>query len=245
MTYGTDTTNQPGCNGDPACNWGYEAGTFALQYTLAQGVNPLVTWWLDVETANWSSDTAENDQVILGAINALRGAGINNVGVYTSPLSWNGIAGDFQPAVPLWIAWYTDNPQGNCTGAVSYAAQNGDLLPTGGVWVTQYTDQANGQSLDGDYACWHRGVAAATPGCGCPTRRVRSPSASPVNMRLPGPVISPKTSSPSRCTSISPWTTSRRRRPAPSPSVQPAPDRYIVLLDPAGHPFCLSTQIPD
>jgi hypothetical protein len=26
--------------------------------------------------------------------------------------------------------------------------------------------------------------------------------------------------------------------------VQPAPDRYIVLNDPAGHPFCLSTQIP-
>jgi hypothetical protein len=26
---------------------------------------------------------------------------------------------------------------------------------------------------------------------------------------------------------------------------QPAPDRYIVLTDPAGHPFCLSTQIPE
>lgn len=26
---------------------------------------------------------------------------------------------------------------------------------------------------------------------------------------------------------------------------RPAPDRYIVLLDPAGHPFCLSTQIPE
>lgn len=26
---------------------------------------------------------------------------------------------------------------------------------------------------------------------------------------------------------------------------QPAPDRYRVFLDPAGHPFCLSTQIPD
>ena len=26
---------------------------------------------------------------------------------------------------------------------------------------------------------------------------------------------------------------------------QPAPDRYRVLFDPAGHPFCLSTQIPD
>jgi len=26
---------------------------------------------------------------------------------------------------------------------------------------------------------------------------------------------------------------------------QPAPDRWRVLLDSAGHPFCLSTQIPD
>lgn len=25
---------------------------------------------------------------------------------------------------------------------------------------------------------------------------------------------------------------------------QPAPDRWRVLLDPAGHPFCLTTQIP-
>jgi hypothetical protein len=27
--------------------------------------------------------------------------------------------------------------------------------------------------------------------------------------------------------------------------LQPAPDRYRVLADPAGHPFCLSTQIPE
>jgi hypothetical protein len=26
---------------------------------------------------------------------------------------------------------------------------------------------------------------------------------------------------------------------------QPAPDRWRVLLDPAGHPFCLTTQIPE
>jgi glyoxalase superfamily protein len=26
---------------------------------------------------------------------------------------------------------------------------------------------------------------------------------------------------------------------------QPAEDRYVVLLDPAGHPFCLTTQIPE
>lgn len=26
---------------------------------------------------------------------------------------------------------------------------------------------------------------------------------------------------------------------------QPAPDRFVVLLDPAGHPFCLTTQFPE
>jgi hypothetical protein len=28
-------------------------------------------------------------------------------------------------------------------------------------------------------------------------------------------------------------------------ATQPAPDRWRVLLDPAGHPFCLSNQIPE
>ena len=27
-------------------------------------------------------------------------------------------------------------------------------------------------------------------------------------------------------------------------SEQPAPDRWRILLDPAGHPFCLTTEIP-
>jgi catechol 2,3-dioxygenase-like lactoylglutathione lyase family enzyme len=26
---------------------------------------------------------------------------------------------------------------------------------------------------------------------------------------------------------------------------QPAPDRWLVLLDPAGHPFCITTELPD
>ncbi len=32
---------------------------------------------------------------------------------------------------------------------------------------------------------------------------------------------------------------------ATKPAEQPQPDRWRVLLDPAGHPFCLSNQIPD
>jgi hypothetical protein len=29
------------------------------------------------------------------------------------------------------------------------------------------------------------------------------------------------------------------------PDHQPGADRFVVLLDPAGHPFCLTTQIPE
>jgi hypothetical protein len=32
---------------------------------------------------------------------------------------------------------------------------------------------------------------------------------------------------------------------AVKPADQPAPERWRVLLDPAGHPFCLSSQIPE
>lgn len=28
-------------------------------------------------------------------------------------------------------------------------------------------------------------------------------------------------------------------------TTQPSPDRFLVFLDPAGHPFCLSTMIPE
>ncbi len=103
------------------------------------------------------SNTAENAQVVQGAINGLRGLGINNVGIYASPDIWNTIVGDYQPAVPLWVAWWS-----GMGGAVelpehqAYATFTGDLLPTGPVFVTQYTDQANGPGqpgLDGDYAC--------------------------------------------------------------------------------------------
>lgn len=32
---------------------------------------------------------------------------------------------------------------------------------------------------------------------------------------------------------------------AQSADTQPQPDRWRVLFDPAGHPFCVSTQMPD
>jgi len=156
MTYGTSATAEPGCGSpaDQACNFGYQAGIYAYDYARLVGVNPLVTWWLDVEhDPSWSGNLAENAEVIQGAINALRGVGINNVGVYASPDVWNSIVGSYEPPVPLWVAWWTGDGPANCQNIAAYATAHGDHLPTGPVFVTQYTDAANGQSLDGDYAC--------------------------------------------------------------------------------------------
>ncbi len=150
---GASSTNQPGCNGDPQCNFGFEAAQYAFQYVQDQGVNPDVTWWLDVEPTNWSSDVSANAQVVAGALLELRGLGINTVGIYTSPLTWGNIVGDYQPPVPIWLAWYTGQPTSNCTTGFSYAAGHGDYLPTGGILMTQYSDNANNTGVDGDYAC--------------------------------------------------------------------------------------------
>ncbi|MGH9029872.1 MAG: hypothetical protein ACRDV4_09695, partial [Acidimicrobiales bacterium] len=155
LTYGTDSTNQPGCAGDQACNFGFEAAQYAFSYVQSNDVSPYVTWWLDIECttncADWSANSSENDQVINGALIELHGLGINTVGIYTSPLTWNGIAGQYQPPVPLWVAWWTNDPQSNCSNAFAYAQSNGNDLPTGGVMLTQYTDNQGG--FDGDYAC--------------------------------------------------------------------------------------------
>jgi hypothetical protein len=144
------------CNGDTSCAYGYADTEDAFNKATNAGVATGVTWWLDVESdPSWSSNTHENDEMIEGALLGLKSEGINNVGIYTSPLTWNGIAGDFQPAVPIWLAWYTDDPQSNCTTGISYAAAHGNNLPSGPIVITQYTDDVTyaGNGFDGDYAC--------------------------------------------------------------------------------------------
>ena len=152
LTSGTSAVPELGCGGNQWCNWGAAAFRYAANYAISQGADIRVTWWLDVEGGGlyWSSNTTNNDAVIAGAIGAAHAMGLT-VGIYSSPLTWSGIAGKYQPDVPLWVAWYTGNPQGNCATAMSFAAAHGDALPDGGVWLTQYTD--NNGSLDGDYAC--------------------------------------------------------------------------------------------
>ena len=154
LTYGTSTTPEPGCNGDTACNAGYQAGTSA--YTDAQDAgagSTTIPWWLDVERAdaNWSGNLGENAQFVQGALNALHESeGIPDVGIYASPGVWNTIVGDYTPSVPYWMADYLASPSGpgSCADYQNWVTNHGAQLP-GPPEIVQY----NSAQYDEDYAC--------------------------------------------------------------------------------------------
>jgi hypothetical protein len=154
LTYGAaPTSGDPACAASSAstsCDYGFNTAIDAFSKARAAGINTLVPWWLDIEKdPSWSGDTAANAAMIQGALDGLHFEGLNTVGIYTSPLTWDNIAGTYQPKVPLWLAWYTGAPQQNCSNGYSYAASNGNNLPSGGVWMTQYASN----TYDEDYAC--------------------------------------------------------------------------------------------
>jgi hypothetical protein len=154
LTYGTSTTDEPGCNGDTSCNAGYQAGISA--YTDAQNAgagSTTIPWWLDVETAGakWSGNLSENAQFVQGAINALHESeGIPDVGIYASPGVWNTVVGDYTPSVPYWMADYLASPSGpgSCADYQNWVTNHGAQLP-GPPEIVQY----NSAQYDEDYAC--------------------------------------------------------------------------------------------
>jgi hypothetical protein len=147
LTYQTTPTPAPGCGGDQACNAGFAAAIHAFFDAVAAGVRTNVSWWLDVEPANWSGNTAENAIFVQGAINALRGQGVGNVGIYASPGVWNSIVGSYQPPVPYWMADWTGSGPASCAQYPGWAARA--QLPAGPLEIVQY--QSN--TYDDDYAC--------------------------------------------------------------------------------------------
>ena len=159
LTYGQVIGSNPACSGSSVpdtCNFGYNAGIDAFTKAQGSGVNTNVHWWLDVEPATpaWSSYQAANAALVEGYLAALRAEGVSFVGIYTSPLTWSGIVGSYAPALPLWLAWYTGDPNKNCLTGYTGAASYPYTLPTGGVVLTQYgIGTINGNQYDQDYAC--------------------------------------------------------------------------------------------
>jgi hypothetical protein len=78
---------------------------FNLQSMQAAGLDsPII--WLDIEQVphyEWSTSTAANAEVVLGAAKGYADAGYV-VGVYSTPAIWSGIVGDLSLGVPEWRA---------------------------------------------------------------------------------------------------------------------------------------------
>jgi hypothetical protein len=148
LLYGTAATGPAACGGDQACNFGYQQAESVFAMAQDAGVDTQVTWWLDVETNNWTSNLSENSEVVQGALDGFRSEGINNVGIYASPGVWNGIVGpDYAPQVPYWMAWYSgDGGPYNCANFGQWTAIHNLPQP---LVMTQYA--SNG--FDDDYAC--------------------------------------------------------------------------------------------
>jgi hypothetical protein len=151
LTYATSGTSEPGCNGDQACNAGYQAGVYAYQDAVNANVDAAAPWWLDVENdpaQPWSGNTQENANFVQGVLNALHETeGVADVGIYASPDVWNGIVGDYQPSVPYWMADWTGSGPTSCGQLANFQAK-GDQLP-GPLELVQYASN----TYDQDYAC--------------------------------------------------------------------------------------------
>ncbi len=163
LTYGNDNSSaDPACRTavDPSsCNYGFNTALDAFAKAQAAGVNTSVAWWLDVETdPSWSASVQSNAALVQGAIDGLHSEGLNSVGIYASPGSWNGIVGNYQPAAPYWAAWWQHDPASTCTSVRSQFPSA--VLPNGPVQIVQYSSPSSPLSIppistayDDDYAC--------------------------------------------------------------------------------------------
>ncbi|MGH3578746.1 MAG: hypothetical protein ACRDU0_14470, partial [Mycobacterium sp.] len=152
-----------GCaSGDVSCQsyfFGYDDALDAMSYANFQGVHAPV-WWLDVETCPlcWSGNQGLNAQVIQGALDSLRNAGLI-AGIYSTDLQWGTIAGGYRPGVPQWVpgagpvsdaaAWCV--PGANREGNPAFGPVSFDGGP---VWMIQYGYFGiPTPRWDPDYAC--------------------------------------------------------------------------------------------
>ena len=112
--------------------WGVSSAQDALARAASAGVRSPM-WWLDVEFGNaWSSDRNANAQAVQGAIDALRGSGVQ-VGVYSTSYQWGVIVGGYAPGVPIWVA---GAPWG---AAASWCSGHG--FGGGPTWMVQSVDR--------------------------------------------------------------------------------------------------------
>jgi hypothetical protein len=86
-------------------NTGYQQARFNVTSMLRTGLETPVVW-IDVEPVpdfEWSADTEANAAVVRGLARGYRSAGYR-IGVYSTPLLWEGVVGDLSLGIPEWRA---------------------------------------------------------------------------------------------------------------------------------------------
>lgn len=150
------------CGSNGAClayNYGWFWAHHWVIYSGALGFHSR-QWWLDVETGSGWTDPGTNDQVIRGALDALRASGAP-YGIYSSPRQWGLITAGWRvPGVQIWVPG-----AGNVTGpgytATNFCADPGERFGGGVLRYVQdgyagaFPGAYNGPAsrYDTDYAC--------------------------------------------------------------------------------------------
>lgn len=131
------------CSGeDYSCliqNYGYNAAKHAHEHAKENGANDSAMWWLDIETLNtWTDSFDYNRLSIDGAVRYFQDKNMN-VGIYSTPMLWKEITGDYKNGLPAWPAIITDKPHTGC----------GVGFTGGKTLIVQY----NQEVIDKNFAC--------------------------------------------------------------------------------------------
>ena len=120
---------------------GYAQARFNVESMEAAGLeSPLV--WLDVEQVpyyEWSSSTAANAEVVVGAAQGYLDAGFS-IGVYSTPYIWESLVGDLSLGVPEWrAAGQTSQAEALDRCGDDWSIQGGEAVL--GQWVQDARDK--------------------------------------------------------------------------------------------------------
>lgn len=127
------------CGSNGAClayNYGWFWADHWVAYSNSLGFHAR-QWWLDIETGSGWSDAGTNDQVIRGALDALRRSGAP-YGIYSSPRQWGIITGGWSiPGIQIWVPG-AGNLSGPGFTATSFCGDPSERFAGGVLRYVQY-----------------------------------------------------------------------------------------------------------
>ena len=126
-----------------AYNYGYNAGKYAVDYSLDHEVVSN-NWWLDVEVVNsWTINSRVNISSLAGEQAAIeQSLKPNFVGYYSYPTQWSALTNNWKNGQPTWLATDSNYKKAAVKECGSNSFNGGKIV------LTQYIG-----SLDLDLAC--------------------------------------------------------------------------------------------